>query len=279
MNKLRILLISSFTFVVKFLTNFWTWISWEKSSNTWFMFPNTMNLLISLLPQLLRIMRHLRLPKRIPLPHLFLVLLFQSRCGCPLVVIMKLRNLRNMSPTHLLISLSLQWRKLQNGSGILQRRLTPPSHKKMSPFITQVPNLIFISFILYHLQAMAPYTMTRLINPLHQLVVHILLILKLLAQIAIKCKEVTLQRQRSGKVRTLSIFPLCFKIVRIKTMSFYSLTILNLLIVEHPVQSILSINPQPWVIIISIIITPCLYAMKNAQEHHVIFRFPMEILI
>lgn len=55
-----------------------------------------------------------------------------------------------------------------------------------------------------------------------QLVVHILLILRLLAQILIRCNAITLHMQRRRKERILSISPLYFKIFYIKTISFHS---------------------------------------------------------
>lgn len=163
-----------------------------------------LNLPTFLFPQLLWIMRHLILQRRSPTPYFFLVLL---PMWVPPTLIAKMRNLCNMSPDHILIILSLLWRKFQNGSKSLQRRLTPPFRKRTSSFTTQVLKVICL-FSILHSKAMTPCTMTYLINLFHRLAVRILSILKLLTQIAIKCQAVTSHRQRSRKVRRLSIPPL-----------------------------------------------------------------------
>lgn len=85
------------------------------------------------------------------------------------------------------------------------------------PFITQVLSLICDFAILHHPQAMTPYTMTRLINSPQKLVVCTLLILKMLAQVAVMCKAISLYRRRRRKVTTQSIPLLCFKMVHVKT--------------------------------------------------------------
>jgi len=247
------------------------------------MSPEMVNLMISLLPHLFWIMRPLSLQRRSPTPNSFLFLLpFYSQIGCPLIVVAKLRNihrggaltavamLRNvccMFPTHILSCLPLPWRKFQNGSESLWRRFIPPFYKRTSPFITQVLSLICISVILHHLQAMTPCTMTRLINLLHNLATHILLILKLLAQVVVMCKAVSLYVRRRRKVKTQSIPLLCFKMVHIKTLSFHSRsTLISLILAKHHAQLILSINLQSWDVI-----TPMfLYVLMNTQAHHVI---------
>lgn len=56
--------------------------------------------------------------------------------------------------------------------------------------------------------------------------------------------------------------------------------ILNMLIsIENPMQSIILINPQPWEVIIPMMMTLFPYVVMNAKAHHMIFRFLMKILI
>ena len=181
------------------------------------MSPEIVNFLISLLPQLLRITRHLMSRRGCPL--IATENLRNMPNGYPLVAVAKLRNLCSMFPTHLLGCLSPQRRKFLNGSEILWQKLIPPFHKRTSPYITQFFSLICISVVLHHLQAMTSCTMTRLSALIHKLDARTLLILKLLAQVAVMCKVVSSYKQRSRMVKIQSI-PL-------KTLSFHSCSILD----------------------------------------------------
>lgn len=127
-------------------------------------------------------MRHLKFQMRNLLLIFFFVLpLSQFQWGCLLTMVIKLGNL------HIKFLIQNQWSKSQNGLWSLWWRLTLSFHKMLSLLITLVSNIIHISLILYHLHAM-----THMIDLLHQLVFPTLLILKLLLEIAIKFKVVTL---------------------------------------------------------------------------------------
>lgn len=82
-----------------------------------------------------------------------------------------------------------------------------------------------------------------LLNLLHQLVFHTLLIFVLLDQTTIRYKTITLLGQRSKKAKILSTFVIFVNIFHVNIMCFHSLDIVNLLIlVLNQMQSMCSLG-------------------------------------